>query len=99
MGFNGFLFVTVVHPYQLDTTFKIANKFREMDGRQIVWLGTSRLYSLPGGFKTYLAEDILQAKEPGRIEGVGIFRKFQNIYYLEVPKLSAEVLLGRKELK
>lgn len=75
----------------------------QMDGRSITWLGTVPIYLLRGGFKAYLPETILKAEKPGRIEGVGIFRKYQapgfSCYYLEIPKLPAEVLLGRKELK
>ena len=103
VGFNGFLFVTVVHPNWWDTTFKTACMIKEMDGQPIIWLGTVPLYGLRGGFKVYLPETILKAKKPGRIEGVGIFRKYQapgfSCYYLEVPKLTAEVLLGKEELK
>lgn len=103
VGFNGFLFVTVVHPNQWNTIFKIACMIQEMDGQSITWLGTVPLYGLKGGFKVYLPETIFKAKKPGRIEGVGIFRKYDapgfSCYYLEIPKLTAEVLLGRKELK
>ncbi len=103
VGFNGFLFVTVVHPYQWDTTFKMACGIPYMDDRKLTWLGTANLYPFGGGFKTYLAEHILKAKKPGRIEGVGIFRKyktsFMECYYLEIPKLTTEILLGREELK
>jgi hypothetical protein len=103
VGFNGFLFVTVVHPPYWDTTFKTALIVREMDGRSIQWLGAVPLYGLKGGFKVYLPETILKAVKPGRIEGVGIFRKYQapgySCYYLEIPKLTANVLLGKEELK
>lgn len=103
VGFNGFLFVTVVYPYKWNTTFKIACAINEMDKQPIKWLGTVPLYGLKGGFKVYLPEHILKAKKPGRVEGVGIFRKYQALgfacYYLELPKLTAEVLTGRKELK
>lgn len=103
VGFNGFLFVTVVHPNQWDTVFKMAMSCSQMDGRNITWLGSVPIYLFRGGFKVYLPEHILKAKEPGRIEGVGIFRKHEapgfSVYYLEIPKLSAEVLSGREELK
>ena len=103
VGYNGFLFVTVVHPNKWDTVFKMANMAQEMDGRSIIWLGSVPIYSLRGGFKAYLPEHILKAKKPGRIEGVGIFRKYQapgfEVYYLEIPKLTGKVLLGREELK
>jgi len=103
VGFNGFLFVTVVHPNQWNTTFKIASQISQMDDRKIIWLGSVPQYSLPGGFKVYLPETVLKAKKPGRIEGVGIFRKYQApgfvCYYLELPKLTAAVLLGKEELK
>ncbi len=103
VGFNGFLFVTVVHPNQWDTIFKISCMIQEMDQQPIKWLGAVHQYSLKGGFKVYLPETILKATEPGRIEGVGVFRKYQapgfGVYYLEIPKLTAEVMSGRKELK
>ena len=103
VGFNGFLFVTVVHPNQWDTVFKIASRVSIMDGRSIIWLGAVRQHLLPKGFKVYLPEHILKAKKPGRIEGVGIFRKYEapgfSVYYLEIPKLSAGVLSGKEELK
>ena len=103
VGYNGFLFVTVVRPSESDTTFKMAQRIREMDGRSIIWLGTAHQYLLRKGFKTYLPEHILKAKKPGRIEGIGIFRKHEapgfSVYYLEIPKLTVEVLLGRKELR
>ena len=102
-GFNGFLFVTVVHPNWWNTTFKTAISIPRMDGRNIQWLGAVLLYQLKGGFKVYLPETILKATKPGRIEGVGIFRKYQapgfSCYYLEIPKLTAGVLLGKEELK
>lgn len=103
VGFNGFLFVTVVHPSEWDTTFKTAIQISQMDDRKVIWLGTANLYPLKGGFKVYLMESILKAKEPGRIEGIGIFRKYKapgfECFYLEIPKLNADVLLERKELK
>lgn len=103
VGYNGFLFVTVVHPAEWSTTFRTAIQIPEMDGRSITWLGPANLYPLKGGFKVYLTESILKAKKPGRIEGIGIFRKYKapgfECFYLEIPKLSAEVLLGRAELK
>jgi len=103
VGFNGFLFVTVVHPNWWDTVFKIAKHISQMDDQSIIWLGAVPLYGLPKGFKIYLPETILKAKKPGRVEGIGIFRKYEapgfNCYYLEIPKLTAEVLLGEKELK
>ena len=102
VGFNGFLFVTVVHP-NWTTTFRTAIRISNMDGWSITWLGSVPLYGLKGGFKVYLPETILKAEKPGRIEGVGIFRKYKapgfECYYLEIPKLTAEVLTGRKELK
>ena len=103
VGFNGFLFVTVVHPNQWNTTFKMATCIESLNDRKIVWLGGVHLTKLTGGFKVYIPEHVMKAKNPGRIEGVGIFRKHTapgfECYYLEIPKLTAEVLSGRKELK
>ena len=102
VGFNGFLFVTVVHPGLWDTTFKIANYIPKMDGREIIWLGSVNQYKMSGGFKTYLPEVVIKAKKLGRIEGTGIFRKYEiqgiEFYYLEIPKITGKVLLGKEEL-
>lgn len=103
VGYNGFLFITVVHPNLWDSTFKMAMNCSQMDGRSITWLGSVSIYGLRGGFKAYLPEHILKAKKPRRIEGVGIFRKYQapgfECYYLEIPKLTAGVLLEKEKLK
>ena len=103
VGFNGFLFITVVHPNWWNTTFKTAISIPWLDGRSITWLGSVPLYQLKRGFKVYLPETILKAKKPGRVEGVGIFRKYKapgfECYYLEIPKLTGAVLLGKEELK
>ena len=103
VGYNGFLFITVVHPSLWNTVFKMAIHIKELEDRKIIWLGGCHLTNLAGGFKVYLPEDVLKAKEPGRIEGTGIFRKHVSpgfeIYYLEIPKLSADVLFGREVLK
>lgn len=103
VGFNGFLFITVVHPALWNTTFKIMNHIKELDGQKIIWLGGVHLTTMAGGFKVYLREDILKANKPGRIECTGIFRKHESpgfeCYYLEIPKLTPDILLGRKELK
>lgn len=103
VGYNGFLFVTVVHPALWNTSFKMATHIKELDGRKVLWLGGAHLTTMTGGFKIYLREDIMKAKEPGRIEGTGIFRKHEALgfecFYLEIPKITADVLLGRKELE
>lgn len=102
IGYNGFLFVTVVHPAQWNTVFKIANHIKELDGRKVIWLGGAHLTSLSGGFKVYLREDIMKACEPGRIEGTGVFRKHKSLgfecYYLELPKITGKILLGQEKL-
>ena len=103
VGFNGFLFITVVHPALWNTTFKIVTHIKELDGRNVIWLGGVHLTTMAGGFKVYLREDILKANKPGLIECTGIFRKHKSpgyeCYYLEIPKISADVLLGRKKLE
>ncbi len=103
VGFNGFLFVTIVRPTNWDTAFKIMRYCSTVDDVEVRWLGQASIFPMVGGFKIYLPEHIMMADKLGRIEGVGVFRKYENlgceIYYLEIPKLTAEVLLGRKELK
>ena len=102
IGYNGFLFVTVVHPAQWNTTFKMATHIKELDGQQIIWLGGTHLTTMTGGFKVYLREDIMKASKPGKIEGTGIFRKHVSpgfeCFYLELPKITGKILLGQEKL-
>lgn len=102
IGWNGFLFVTVFHPPQWDSIFKIANFIKKLDEREIIWLGGCHLTNMTGGFKVYLPEYVMKPKKPGRIECTGIFRKHESLgfecFYLEIPKLNADILLERKEL-
>lgn len=103
VGYNGFLFITVVHPAQYDTIFKMICGIREMDDRPIDWLGTTHLYPMTRGFKAYLPGHILKVDTPEKVEGVGIFRKYTalgfELYYLELPMITAEVMVGRKKVK
>jgi len=103
VGFNGFLFVTVDHPGEYDTVFKMSQYVTHLNGRAVTWLGSAHLYPYQKGFRLYVPEHVLKAEKPNTIEGIGVFRKHKapgfEIYYLEILKFTAEVLLGRKELK
>jgi hypothetical protein len=107
LGFNGSLLITVVRPNE-DTIFSMfeqITKYSELEDKEVKWFGQCSLFPLKGGFKVYIPEGHLRMEKPKRIETIGVFRKHEPlrfgkpVYYLEIPAITAEVLLGRKELK
>jgi len=103
LGFNGNLIISVQQA-EIRSLFQMATKYPKLEDRDITWLGKVSLFRLKGGFKVYLPWEYLEVENPKRIETVGIFRchiAFDRklFYYLEIPAITAEVLLGRKELR
>ena len=99
VGFFGSLIVTVQHPGKWDTLLKMGIYAGNLEDRNVQWLDKGSLYPMSMGFRMYIPGRLLKPKSRDRIETIGIFRKCREIYYLEVPKLSAEVLLGRQVLE
>ena len=112
MGFNWFekqagcLLLTVVRPRE-DSKFSMfeqITKYSQLEDKNITWFGQCSLFPLKGGFKVYIPEGHLKVENPKRVETVGVFRRHdtfnhKSVFYLEIPVITAEVLLGRKELK
>lgn len=99
VGYFGTLIVTVQHPGEWNSLLKMSIYAGELDGRNVHWLDKGSLYPMSMGFRMYVPGRILKPKSKDRIETIGIFRKCRDIYYLEVPKLSGDVLLKRKKLE
>jgi len=103
LGFNGNLIVSVQQA-AIRSLFQMATKYPKLEDRDITWLGKVSLFRLKGGFKVYIPGEYLEVENPTRVETVGIFRchtayNRKLFYYLEIPAITAEVLLGRKALK
>ena len=106
MGFNGSLLLTVVRPQEESrfSMFEQITKYSELEDKEVKWFGQCSLFPMKGGFKIYIPEGHLRMEKPKRIETVGVFRRHdtfnrKSVFYLETPAITAEVLLGRKELK
>jgi len=105
IGFNGRLFVTVEHDRTWDTLLKVALHAEKLNDKHISWLTPTPIYPMPKGFRAYIPGTIIKpaSAESQKVEGIGVFRRAifgvsRDAYYLEILKLTAEVLLGRKEL-
>jgi len=105
IGFNGQLIVTVEHDRTWDTLLKIALHASKLNDESVTWLTPTPIYPMPKGFRAYIPGTIIKPASAGveKVEGIGVFRRAvfgvsKDVYYLEILKLSAEVLLGRKEL-
>jgi hypothetical protein len=93
------LIVTVGRPVDDSSLVSMAVKHAVIDGNPTSWLATAKLWTMAMGFKTYIPGTILKPKlDAPKIETTGIFKQFGEIFYLTIPKIDGEVLLGRKEL-
>lgn len=76
-----------------------------LDGKPAVWLGKTRLYRMAKGFRMYIPSTILKPmKDAQKIETFGYFdsQKYgggvETLYYMKIPLISAEVLMGQKSI-
>jgi len=101
VGFDGSLVVTVQHPGEWDTVLKMAIYVSKLEDEPTTWLSKAHLYPMPMGFRMYIPGTVLKPKsaEVQKIETIGVFCKWGLVYYVYVPKISGEILLGRKELE
>ena len=102
LGFNGGLVVSITHP-GAETLFEMITRHPKLEDRDVSWFGLTSLFPMNRGCKVYIPEKILKISIPTKIETTGIFRRhdtYRNepFFYVEVPALTAEVLLGQEEL-
>ena len=96
MGFQDGLIITVDHPAECDTLLKMAIRFPS-----VTWLAPAKLWPMSKGFKSYIPGTILkpESAEASKIEVTGVFQQKEGLFYLSIPALDGEVLLGRKALQ
>jgi len=105
IGFNKRLLITVEHDRTWDTLLKVALHAGKLNDESVTWLTPTPIYPMPKGFRAYIPGTIIKpaSAESQKVEGIGVFRRAifgvsRDVYYLEILKLTAEVLLGRKDL-
>jgi len=106
VGFTKNLVFTLAHPGKWDTLLKMAIYVPNITNINdyvlpVSWLAPVKMYPTGTGVRFYLPGTILKptSAECVKIDTVGSLHKANEIYYLNVPKLNADVLLGRKELE
>ena len=101
VGFTRNLVFTLAHPGDRDTLLKMAIKVPHLDTASVSLLAPVQMYPTGTGVRFYLPGTILKPTSAGcvKIDTMGGLYKVGEIYYLNVPKLNADILLGRKKLK
>lgn len=110
IGFNGSLIVTVARHNAWDSLVKMGVYAHLLDSTRVFWYDKAALYPMTKGFRMYIPGTVLTPgmfQSPAvvsKIETTGIFRKhdfyggIEPLFYLEIPLISGDVLLGRKQL-
>jgi hypothetical protein len=101
IGFNGALVITVEHPHEWDSLLKMAVKCPDFIEGRVSWLAPAKVWPMSKGFRTYIPGTILKPKpaEASKVESMGTFQQVGSIFYLSIPAIDGEVLLGRKEIE
>ncbi len=99
-GGAGGLILTVAHPPQSDSVIKMAVVHSVVNGKPVTWLSTAPLYQLGSGFRMYINGRVMQPRsaEVGKFQTTGLFRGAGELYWLEIPAVTGDVILGRKEM-
>lgn len=106
VGFNGSLIVTVARHNTWDTLMDMNVYARDIGKNTAAWFGKTKLYPMNKGFRMYIPGTILKPPSAEAVckQTTGIFSQFRfyggvdDLYYLEIPSIGGDVLLGRKEL-
>jgi len=107
VGYSDGLALTVggIERFQWDTVLKMAVKLPLLDGKPVNWLSSIALYPSAGGFRAYIPGPVFRPEsvEEPPTHLIGEFSSCPvadaTLYYLRVPMLSGDVLLGKKRLQ
>ena len=101
VGFTQNLVFTIAHPGKWDTLLKMAIYVPHLEPASVSWLSATKMYPAGTGVRIYLPGTILKPTTAGvkKVETMGSLCRVGDIYYLDIPKLNADILLGRKELQ
>lgn len=91
-------------PPQWDTLVKMGVYCQTLDENPVSWISEAKVWPLKGGFKGYIPGTILKpSAESIKWSGMGVVKAqayggVSPVYYVELPGISAEVLLGREKI-
>jgi hypothetical protein len=99
LGFTQSLLVTACHPPQCETLLHMAIVCPVLGGNGVSWLHSASVFPMGGGFKAYLSRSILPAKlESKKVVTTGLFCRSGDIFFVQLPILTGDVLLRKKEI-
>lgn len=107
VGFmGGHLIVTVSRHHTWNTLFRMAIH-PQWDEHSVTWLDSCKLYRMSKGFRMYIPGTVLcpTSAESKKVETMGIFKKWtygggiEPMFFVELPVVSAEVLLGKERFE
>lgn len=76
-----------------------------IDNTPITWLSAVKLYPYPGGFRIYIPGKVWKpaSAEVTKVQLMGEFKYLKlgttELYYLEIPKITKNILMRLEELK
>lgn len=107
VGYSDGLILTVggIEHRQWTTLLSMAVMLPLLDGKPISWLSPVAQYKSAGGFRTYLPGSVILQPTSAEEPPTHLYGEFSScavgestLYYLRVPLLNGDVLLGRKKL-
>ena len=100
IGFSEGLVITVEHNHQWDSLLKMAINCPALGERAVTWLAPAKMWATSKGFRTYVPGTILKPKSDSKCHySIGYFKSARgDLYYIYLPEITGEILLGRKEL-
>jgi len=106
-GYSDSLILTVggIEHFEWDSVLKMAVNLPVLGDRPVNWLMPISQYASPGGFRMYLPGKLLMptSAEETMTNLYGEWEKVTvadtTLYYLRVPLIGGDVLLGRRKLK
>jgi hypothetical protein len=106
LGFSDGLLITVggIEHREWDSVLKMAINLPTLAGKPVNWLTPVPIYNSPGGFRSYIPGKILKPTSPE--EKVShLWGEFcecpvgdTKLYFVRVPLLDGDVLLGRRKI-
>lgn len=99
VGFTDCMIVTAAHPPSAGTPLAMAVTYPVLD-KPVTWLAVTALYPMNLGFRMYIPGTILipDSAEAPKIMTTGIVHKFGEVFYVEIPRVTGDILLRRKRL-
>jgi len=93
----------MAHPSEWDSLVKVAVYAPVLGGKPVSWFSTVQQYLQGTGVRFYLPGSVLRPASAGSIEMMGDLCKASygsgDVYYISIPRIDGDIILGRRELK